>query len=66
MLCLENVKPPYIDTAAFWYIRKGCKIVARKRYHRRRFGQKRQKKNRNPSEFRRFLVEVTGFEPATF
>ena len=28
--------------------------------------QKRQKKNRNPFRFRLFLVEVTGFEPATF
>ena len=28
--------------------------------------QKRQKKNRKPFGFRLFLVEVTGFEPATF
>ena len=28
--------------------------------------QKRQIKNRKPFDFRLFLVEVTGFEPATF
>ena len=28
--------------------------------------QKSQKKNRTPFGFRLFLVEVTGFEPATF
>ena len=28
--------------------------------------KKRQKKNRKPFDFRLFLVEVTGFEPATF
>ena len=52
--------------AAFWYILKGCKIVARKRYQRHAFVQIAQEKAGNPKISGRFLVEVTGFEPATF
>ena len=52
--------------AAFWYILKGCKIVARKRYQRHVFVQIAQEKAGNPKISGRFLVEVTGFEPATF
>ena len=52
--------------AAFWYILKGCKIVARKRCQRHVFVQIAQEKAGNPKISGRFLVEVTGFEPATF
>ena len=40
--------------------------VAQKKRQRRRFMQKRQKRTGNQSISGLFLVEVTGFEPATF
>ena len=48
--------------AAFWYILKGCKIVARKRYQRHVFVQIAQEKAGNPNISGRFLVEVTGLD----
>ena len=66
-LCSKNQPIPPSDRGpCLWPVSQGCTSVARKKRQRRRFVQKRQKKNRKPFGFRLFLVEVTGFEPATF
>ncbi len=65
--CVWKLQIHYILIfTAFWYILNGCKIVARKRYQRHGFVQFAQEKAGNPKISGFFLVEVTGFEPATF
>ena len=49
-----------------WSIPIRCNSVATKKRQTRRFIQNIQKKNRKPSDFRLYLVEVAGFEPAAF
>ena len=52
--------------ATFWSFFEGCKKVAKKSGPNRVFVQHIQKNTGNRSISGFFLVEVTGFEPATF